>query len=205
MGSTKMQRIFWDFVYDRFAWVYDAVDIFTFNAAQNFRRTTLEYIPESAESVLEIGIGPGKLHRLLATRYQCAGVDIARGMLRMTKRRLQKQGLTSALCRGDSLDLPWADASFDAVVSSFVLSAIAEGQNAINEMRRVVKPGGTIIILDAGEAEDRNWFAHTLAVMWELFGDFMRDERTFMRKVGLTVTRHEMGPGGCVHIVVGKR
>jgi ubiquinone/menaquinone biosynthesis C-methylase UbiE len=88
---------------------------------------------------------------------------------------------------------------------SFVFSAIPDGQRAFREMLRVLRPNGTIIILDAGEADNGNKFAYYLAKLWENFGDFIRDERSYMEKAGLSIERQELGPGGCVHIIVGSR
>ncbi len=203
MGSERKQRRFWDHVYNRFAWLYDAIDVLTFNTTQRYRLAILPFIPENAERVLEIGIGPGKLHRILARDYTLAGIDLAWGMVRLTQKRLCSENSTSFLCQGDAYSLPWAQSSFDTVVLSFVFSAIPDGERAFSEMLRVLRPEGSIIILDAGEADNENYFAHSLAILWEQFGDYIRDERVYMERVGMQITRQELGPGGCVHIVVG--
>ena len=75
----------------------------------------------------------------------------------------------------------------------------------MDEMVRVIRPGGKVIIVDAGEAADGNVCARFLAWLWELFGDFMRDEVVLMEARGLTVEREEYGPWRCVHVVVGTR
>jgi hypothetical protein len=70
-------------------------------------------------------------------------------------------------------------------------------------MIRVTRPGGSIVIVDAGEASDGNIGAYLLARLWEAFGDYMRDEAKEMANQGLAVRRKEFGPWGCVHLVVG--
>jgi SAM-dependent methyltransferase len=107
------------------------------------------------------------------------------------------------LCLGSVYDLPWPDGHFDAVISTFAFSAFLDAGRALDEMVRVTKPGGRVIVVDAGEAADGNSMAHWLARLWEAFGDYMRDEVPLMEARGLDVVREEYGPWGCVHVVVG--
>jgi hypothetical protein len=72
-------------------------------------------------------------------------------------------------------------------------------------MVRATRPGGRVIIVDAGEASDGNPVAHLLARTWSALGDTMRDEVPLMKARGLAVLREEYGPWGCVHVVVGTR
>jgi ubiquinone/menaquinone biosynthesis C-methylase UbiE len=89
------------------------------------------------------------------------------------------------------------------VVSTFVLSAVPDLPRAMDEMVRIVRPGGVIVVVDAGESREDTRFAHALAQLWEAIGDYIRDEVPVMEARGLDVTREEFGPGGCVHVVAG--
>lgn len=204
-GKATIQRRFWDVAYDRLALLYDGVDWFTGNTTHRLRRRALPHLPPEGSRVLEIGFGSGKLHAELAERYAMAGLDRAPGMARLTERRLESHGLTSELHVGDATALPWGDATFDAVLLTFAFSAFPDAETAMDEMVRVVKPGGKLIIVDAGEAQDGNAMAHFLAQLWSAFGDYMRDEAPLMKAHGLTVTREDCGPWGCVHITVGAK
>ncbi|MDF1516237.1 MAG: class I SAM-dependent methyltransferase, partial [Anaerolineae bacterium] len=197
------QRYFWDRVYDRYARLYDAVDWFTFNTTHKYRLKILDFLPQTGTSLLEIGPGTGKLHCILASRYHTSGLDRAMGMLHMARWRLQQKGLSSHLCRGDVYHIPWPAQTFDLIVLSFAFSAFPDGHRAFHELYRVLKNNGSLIILDAGVSDNRNWFAVTLAKIWEIFGDSIRDERLYMRAKNMKITYQEFGPGGCVHIVAG--
>jgi ubiquinone/menaquinone biosynthesis C-methylase UbiE len=199
----KIQRHFWAPVYDRLARAYDAVDWFTGNTTHRLRKRALRYLPLPGSRLLEVGFGSGRLHLELAERYAMAGLDRAPGMARLTKRRLAAQSRESGLCIGSAYALPWPDGYFDAVLSTFAFSAFPDADRAMDEMVRVIRPGGKVIIVDAGEAADGNLFARLLAWLWELFGDYMRDEVPLMEARGLAVEREEYGPGHCVHVVVG--
>jgi ubiquinone/menaquinone biosynthesis C-methylase UbiE len=199
----KIQRHFWMPVYDRLAGLYDAVDWFTANTTHRLRKRGLRDLPQPGSRLLEIGFGSGKLHLELAERYEMAGLDRAPGMVRLTKQRLAASGRESNLCVGSAYALPWPDGYFDAVLSTFAFSAFPDADRALDEMVRVIKSGGKVIIVDAGEAADGNIFARFLAWLWEALGDYMRDEVPLMEARGLAVEREEYGPWHCVHVVVG--
>jgi ubiquinone/menaquinone biosynthesis C-methylase UbiE len=201
----KIQRHFWAPAYDRLAKLYDAVDWFTGNTTHRLRKRALRYLPPPGSHLLEVGFGSGRLHLELAERYAMAGLDRAPGMARLTKRRLAAHDRWSSLCIGSAYALPWPDGRFDAVLSTFAFSAFPDADRALDEMVRVIRPGGKVVIVDAGEAADGNLFARLLARLWELFGDYMRGEVPLMEARGLAVEREEYGPGGCVHVVVGTR
>jgi len=99
--------------------------------------------------------------------------------------------------------MPWRDNTFDAVITTFALSAVPDARRAVEEMARVTRPGGRVIITDAGEAPDGNLVAHLLAKLWEFLGDYMRDETPIMHAAGLEVYREAFGPWKCIHTVVG--
>ncbi|MFN2199602.1 MAG: class I SAM-dependent methyltransferase [Caldilineaceae bacterium] len=200
---STIQRRFWSPAYDRFAAAYDAVDWFTGNYTHVLRLRALDYLPLPPARVLEVGMGTGKLHGLLASRYDMAGMDFAPGMVQQTQRRLAELGRRSALTVGTVYGIPWPNATFDAVLSTFAFSAFVDAGSALDEMVRVTRPGGSVIIVDAGEAMDGNRMAHLLARCWEAMGDFMRDEVPLMMARGLAAQRVDYGPWDCVHVTVG--
>jgi ubiquinone/menaquinone biosynthesis C-methylase UbiE len=206
-----LQQRFWRPLYDRLAEFYDAVDWLTGYTTHRLRRRALAYLPPTGARVLEVGFGSGRLHIELAERYRMAGLDRAPGMARLTARRLasatkKAEGdLSSVLCVGTVEALPYPDASFDAVVSTFAFSAFPDAETAMDEMVRLLRPGGRVVIVDAGEAQNGNPFAKGLAVLWEILGDYMRDEVPLMEALGLKVQREDYGPWDSVHVVVGER
>ena len=196
---------FWNRVYDRLAWLYDAVDWFTGNTTHRLRQRALPYLPPPGSRILEVGFGSGRLHLELAAQYEMAGLDRAPGMVRLARRRLLTRHLEPGVCIGSVYALPWPDEYFDAVLSTFAFSAFPDAEAALDEMVRATRPGGRVIIVDAGEASDGNPVAHLLARTWSALGDTMRDEVPLMKARGLAVLREEYGPWGCVHVVVGTR
>lgn len=202
-----IQRNFWDVIYDRGACLYDSVDWFTFNTTHRLRRKALYYLPKSAR-VLEVGMGTGSLHVDLATAgYPTSGLDLAPGMVRLTQQRMAAKGLSCDVKIGNVTAIPWENDTFDAVLTTFCLSAVADINKAIEEMIRVLKPGGRLIIVDAGPAQNGNTMASLLAWCWSALGDFIRDEACLLAENDdiKTVTRQDYGPWDCVHITVGEK
>ena len=190
------QRYFWNPIYDRLARGYDAVDWLTGFTTQRLRTRALAYLPHPGTRLLEIGFGSGMLHAGLASRYKMAGIDLAPGMAGLTRQRLDNSGRHSALCVGSVYAIPWPDATFDAVLSTFAFSAFADADRALDEMVRVIVPGGKVIIVDAGRADDGNLVAAMLARVWEPLGDYMRDERPLLAVAASASNVKSMAPKG---------
>jgi demethylmenaquinone methyltransferase/2-methoxy-6-polyprenyl-1,4-benzoquinol methylase len=78
------------------------------------------------------------------------GVDISEGMLEVGRRKLQEKGLNNRiqLELGDSENLPFADDEFDAVTASFGVRNFENLEKGLTEMRRVLRPGGKLVVLE---------------------------------------------------------
>ena len=112
-------------------------------------RETLE--PEAGERILEIGPGTGYYTLDLAAWVGPEGrieiFDLQREMLDHTLGRATSHGLTNVTAtEGDARELPFEDASMDAVVLTLVLGEIPDPDTAIREIARVLRPGGRLIV-----------------------------------------------------------
>jgi SAM-dependent methyltransferase len=102
--------------------------------------------------VLDVGTGPGYAAQGAAERGAVAtGVDIADELLALARRR--HPGIR--FLPGDAEDLPFAERSFDAVVSNFTINHLPRPEHAIHEFRRVVVPGARIAV-SAWDVPERN-------------------------------------------------
>jgi len=102
-----------------------------------------EFARFKGKKTLEIGVGLGADHQQLAEAGAVlTGVDLTPRAIGHTQRRFELLGLKSELQVGDAENLPFPDASFDAVYSWGVLHHSPDTQKAINEVHRVLKPGG---------------------------------------------------------------
>lgn len=191
--------------YDRVAWIY-AKSAKLIPPWRKYVEAVLPYI-ETGERILEIGPGPGLLLEKIARRCQLAcGLDLSWGMLRMAGQQLNRSGLTPLLVQGDAVYLPFERGCFDAVALTFVLSAIPDAQGALSEIYRVLRPGGRVLLVDAGMPSNGNHMGVLLARLWTLFGDSMRDEAALMASTGFAVDeRREFGAFQGIRLVVAHR
>jgi len=192
-------------MYDRLAPFYAAA-LWVLPMWRRYTETVLPWLPEDG-AILEIGPGPGVLLRQIAARHPFAvGFDLSPGMLRQAQQRLRRAGRPARLVRGDAHHLPFAAASFGGIALTFTFSAFPDGERAMREMARALRPGGVIALVDACEPADRNRVAMWLARQWERFGDFMRDEAALMRAAGLDVIeRREFGAFHSIRLTVGRK
>lgn len=100
--------------------------------------------------VLEIGLGFGTVGQILAERgAHYHGADIAAGPVAMLRDRLRWLGRPDedAIVQASALDLPWADETFDVVVSIGCLHHTGDLPGALSEVHRVLVPGGTAFVM----------------------------------------------------------
>ena len=107
--------------------------------------------PSSGERVLEVGPGTGYYSLPVARWVGPSGrldvLDIQQEMLDHTLRRAAEEGIANiSAARADAREMPYPDDSFDAAFLVTVLGEIPDQEAALRELRRVVKPGGRIVV-----------------------------------------------------------
>lgn len=101
----------------------------------------------SGKRVIEVGCGMGSdLARFARAGAVAIGLDLAPRHLRISRQRLEHEQVASRLVRADAETLPFADGSIDVVYSFGVLHHTPEIESAIDEIWRVLRPGGVAII-----------------------------------------------------------
>jgi phosphatidylethanolamine/phosphatidyl-N-methylethanolamine N-methyltransferase len=105
--------------------------------------------------VLDVGIGTGLELPMFDPEIRLTGIDLSEPMLKIARKRVIQLGLKHVedLCVMDALNLEFPDASFDAVVAPYVLTVVPNPQRMMDELLRVVKPGGEIVIVNHIAAE----------------------------------------------------
>jgi demethylmenaquinone methyltransferase / 2-methoxy-6-polyprenyl-1,4-benzoquinol methylase len=104
--------------------------------------------------VLDVATGTAAVAIELARTKGCdmVGLDQSPEMLAEGRRRVEREGLEARvrLVEGDAEHLPFGDESFDALTFTYLLRYVADPGRALEELSRVVRPGGTIAMLEFG-------------------------------------------------------
>ena len=133
-------------IYERMAAGYDRqldwVDGFMFRDGRAW------VCSQAHGDVLEVAIGTGRNLPLYPADARLTGVDLSPAMLELARRRGAVLGREVDLRLGDAQALPFRDATFDAVVSTLAFSTIPDPDKAAAEARRVLRPGGLLLVLD---------------------------------------------------------
>jgi phosphatidylethanolamine/phosphatidyl-N-methylethanolamine N-methyltransferase len=139
--------------YARWAPIYDPIfGVITGRAIRATMRT-LNALP--AGKVLEVGVGTGIALPHYKRQHRITGIDLSPDMLRIAEKRVEKQRLSNveAIREMDAANLAFADGAFDVAVAMFVMSVVPDPKRVLDEMVRVVRPGGTIVTVNHFKAE----------------------------------------------------
>lgn len=146
--------------YERIAPVYDLLDgVYERSWKGRLRRHAFAGL---TGRVLDAGAGTGCNIPYYPPAAEVTAADLSPAMLRRAGRRATRLGRPVALHEADLTDMPFADDSFDAAVATYVFCVIPDAvtRGALLELARVVRPGGTIRILDYCESRKpllRTW------------------------------------------------
>ncbi|MGH7912083.1 MAG: ubiquinone/menaquinone biosynthesis methyltransferase [Candidatus Dormibacteraceae bacterium] len=142
--AAQVERMF-----DRIAQRYDLLNtvLSAGSDARWRRRTAIATAVHPTDRVLDVACGSGRLARALGRQAPAGGVvglDFSAGMLQVA----QRASPGPHYARGDGLALPFADRTFDGATNAFGLRNLADPLQGLAEMRRVVRPGGRLGILE---------------------------------------------------------
>jgi phosphatidylethanolamine/phosphatidyl-N-methylethanolamine N-methyltransferase len=142
MELHKIER-----VYTSYAGVYDKIFGRVFHEGRESAIRNLNVQPN--ERILEVGVGTGLALPMYPRHCQIVAIDFSQGMLDIAKKRTVKHEMEHVtLHRMDAGAMKFADNSFDTVVAAYVVTAVPDYRKVVNEMIRVCRPGGRIIMLN---------------------------------------------------------
>jgi ubiquinone/menaquinone biosynthesis C-methylase UbiE len=98
--------------------------------------------------VLEVAIGTGRNLTFYPAGVRLTGIDLSPAMLERARERAGELGMEVDLREGDAQDLPFPGGSFDTVVCTLSLCNVPDDRRAVAEMKRVLRPGGRLLLLD---------------------------------------------------------
>jgi len=204
------------------------------NVDQRWRRLVVKKmamsLPATDARVLDVACGTGDLSLALVagTRAQVIGLDFCRPMLDIAAGKSSERGFAIPYLEGDALKLPFRDQSFDGVTIAFGLRNLASFEGGLKELRRVLRPGGMLAVLEFSKPRMpilRSFFAVYFTKLLPLLGGLISGSKsayeylpdsvsrfpdqallaTLMKEVGFTEVAFQNLTGGIAALHTGKQ
>lgn len=157
---------------------------------------------QATGDVLEVAVGTGRNLPFYPDGVRLTGLDFSPAMLAQARTRAAALGREIDLREGDAQALPFADASFDTVVCTLGLCGFPDERAAIDEMYRVLRPQGTLLLLDHVGSDRRivyfgQWLLERMTV--RTIGDYQtRRPLPVVEQAGFVIRRQERLKAGTV-------
>jgi demethylmenaquinone methyltransferase / 2-methoxy-6-polyprenyl-1,4-benzoquinol methylase len=210
-------------MFDRIAPVYDAMNrTMTAGLDRRWRRITADSVVRPGDEVLDACCGTGDL-AIAAARDggKVTGLDFSEPMLERARRKAPQLNWV----RGDLLELPFADASFDAATVGFGVRNVEDLDRALAELKRVLRDSGRLAILEITQPRGllapfyRFWFDGVVPLLGKLlpggsaYTYLPASVRRFpgpeeladlMARAGFRAVRYRLFAGGIVALHIGE-
>jgi demethylmenaquinone methyltransferase/2-methoxy-6-polyprenyl-1,4-benzoquinol methylase len=167
-------------MFDRIARVYDVMNsVMTVGLHHRWRERAADLAAVGAgDRVLDVATGTGdlaiELKRRVGAGGEVVGSDFSEGMLELARAKAPDVEFEA----GNALDLPYADAEFDAATVGFGARNFSDLARGLSEMARVVRPGGRVVVLEMTTPERpplswffRLWFDRLVPLLGRAAGD----------------------------------
>ena len=150
--DSKKQQV--ESMFDTISDNYDRLNrVISLGIDQSWRKNVIKrVIDHQPETVLDVATGTGDLVIALAASRakELIGLDISKGMLKTGEQKIRDKQLQDRIRmqHGDAEAIPYADDHFDAITVAFGVRNFENLEKGLKEMRRVLKPGGLVVILE---------------------------------------------------------
>jgi len=194
--------------YDRVAPLYDLMNLCSEFVYRRWREWLWQQAP-SRGRILEVGVGTGRNIPYHLRDTQVIGIDLSPKMLARARRRKQKLKAHTELALGDAQALDLPDASVDAAFATFVFCSVPDPVLGFRELRRVVRPGGRVYLLEHVRSANEflGWLMDLINPLVVATMGFNINRRTLenIEKAGLEVEQTQnVGLGGIFKIIVAR-
>ena len=134
--------------YARWAPIYDRVFGSFTTRGRKMAVAAVNALPPGR--ILEVGVGTGISLPEYEDKHRIVGIDLSPDMLALAQKRVEAETLdhVEAIAEMDASDLTFDDGSFDAAVAMFVMTVVPDPDTVLDEIARVVKPGGRVILVN---------------------------------------------------------
>ncbi|MBI9049083.1 MAG: class I SAM-dependent methyltransferase [Anaerolineaceae bacterium] len=196
-ADTKKFTAQFDRFYSLFSGVYTIL-LKLFPIWNKWIRTVLPHI--QGPRVLEISFGTGYLLTQYANQYDTYAIDYNATFVFNAKKNMENKGIPVNIQQANVENMPYAENTFDSIINTMAFTGYPNAEKALSEMKRILKPGGKLIIVDIDYPENKNRIGVFLTKFWILMGDLVRNMQPLFDKMDFEVIDKEIGGWGSVHL-----
>ena len=144
-----------DAAYSRWAPIYDLIFDLPFHPGRSAAAAAAAEAAGPDGEMLVVGVGTGLELGLLPRSLRITGIDLSAPMLKLARERVERQALgqVKALQIMDAAALEFPDARFDVALAPYVMSVVPAPARVLDEMWRVLRPGGQMVLMNHFSAE----------------------------------------------------
>lgn len=193
--------------YNRIAPIYDLVNGMMERRFKVFLPRAWSLI--QGDRILEVGVGTGRNIQYHPAEAQVTAIDFSDRMLARARERLAKLGRSADLRHMDAQAMSFPDDSFDSAVATCVFCSVPDPVMGLREVKRVVKVGGSIILIEHGRTKSAfmnrilDWLDPLTSRLWGAHVN--RDTLDNLRRAGLEIEHVERVDSMCMFKLIVAR
>lgn len=196
--TKKMNR-----EYNWMARGYDAFMII-FPLWKKWIKKIIPYI--EGTKILEVSFGSGYLLTQYARDdFDIYGIDYNEKMLDITTKKILSKEINAKLSMANVEKLPFPDNTFDTVINTMAFTGYPNGDKAMSELKRVLKKGGKLLLVDFDYPKERNLLGYLIVRLWEKLGDIIKDINSLLIKYDFDYKDLSVGGFGSVHLFIATK
>ena len=203
---SLIQPNYTDKMNEEYSWMAKGYDAFM-TIFPIWKKWIKQVIPHiKGMKILEVSFGTGYLMTNYASNnYEIHGVDYNDKMLEITENKIKKLNITAKLSQGNVEKLPFPDDTFDTVINTMAFTGYPDGEKAMIELKRVLKHGGKLLLVDFDFPKNRNRFGYMIVKLWEKLGDVIKDINFLLTKYDFEYEDISVGGFGSVHLFIATK
>lgn len=206
VASKEKKQRYANRLFETIAARYDFFTAFmSYGMDRGWKRELIRMLDlKGGETTLDIACGTGDITFMTAkqlTTGHAIGLDITQAMLEIAERK-RRERAAGNVCfhRGDIMQIPFADQTFDCVTGGYALRNVPEVAGALAEIKRVLKPGGRLLSLDFGHPANRLYrraYLRYLTIVGSVVGLMMHGDADTYRYIPETLKLYPGQRGVC--------
>jgi demethylmenaquinone methyltransferase / 2-methoxy-6-polyprenyl-1,4-benzoquinol methylase len=196
VASKEKKQRYVNQLFETIAGRYDFFTAFmSYGMDRGWKRELIRMLKlAGGETTLDIACGTGDIALMTAARLssgRAIGLDITQAMLEIAERK-RRERVIDNVCfhRGDIMQMPFADQTFDCVTGGYALRNVPDVAGGLTEIKRVLKPGGRLLSLDFGHPPNRLYaraYLHYLSIVGAAVGVIMHGDADTYRYIPETL------------------